>query len=107
MAFMVFEYSIDMVRCLRGPLFVISRRDQSLVSQLRRAAASVSLNIAEGNRRVGRDRTHLWRVAAGSANEVIAGLRIAEAFGWVSSDQTAACRARANSILGMLRKLTR
>jgi four helix bundle protein len=75
----VLEVSIQMVAAVAPVIEVIRKRDRSLADQLRRAAASVPMNIAEGNRRAGRDRLHHFRVAAGSADEVVTGLRVAAA----------------------------
>ncbi len=86
---------------------MLERRDPSLAVQLRRAAASVSLNLAEGRRRTGKDRdSHLWRVAAGSANEVVAALRVAEAFGYLTDDAAAPSLALCDRVLAMLWRLT-
>ena len=55
------------------------------------AASSIASNLAEGNRRVGKDRLHFFRIAAGSADETQTQLRIALAWGWVGArdiDQT-------------------
>jgi hypothetical protein len=43
----------------------------------------VALCLDEGRRRAGKDRTHLFRVAAGSAAEVRSGLRLAVAWGYL------------------------
>ncbi len=80
MTFHAFEIALDAIRQLSEPLAAISQRDPDLAQQIRRAAASMALNLSEGRRRQGRDRLHLWRIAAGSADEVVAGLRVAEAF---------------------------
>jgi four helix bundle protein len=45
-------------------------RDTDLARQMQRAAASIALNAAEGRRRFGGDRRHLFRVALGSAAEL-------------------------------------
>jgi four helix bundle protein len=79
--FQALELAIDAIRHLRAPLAVIAQRDPTLADQIRRAAASVALNLSEGAQRSGRDRLHLWRVAAGSAAEVVTALRVAEAWG--------------------------
>ena len=106
MPFDAFEVSLQMVRSLQEPLVVLERRDPSLAVQLRRAAASVSLNLAEGRRRTGKDRVHLWRIAAGSANEVVASLRVAEAFGYLTGDVAALSLALCDRVLAMLWRLT-
>ena len=106
MAFEAFEVAIQMVRSLEGPLVALDRRDPSLALQLRRAAASVPLNLSEGRRRTGKDRIHLWRVAAGSADEVVASLRVAEAFGYLGEAATAGPLRLCDRVLAMLWRLT-
>ncbi len=107
MAFDAFEVSLQIIRKLEGPLQALEKRDPSLAVQLRRAAASVSLNIAEGRRRTGKDRLHLWRVAAGSAGEVVASLRVAEAFGYVDAEASAEALGLGDRVLAMLWRMTR
>ena len=85
MSFHAFDVALELVRSVQQPLTVIAQHDPNLASQLRRAVSSVPLNLAEGNRRAGRDRLHLFRIAAGSTAEAVAGLRIAEAWGYVEA----------------------
>ncbi len=106
MSFDAFDVALDMIRSLRDPLASIAERDPALAQQLRRAAASVPLNLSEGRRRQGRDRLHLWRVAAGSADEVVASLRVAEAWGHVDSRAIAQALALCDRVLAMLWRLT-
>ena len=54
-----------------------------MARQIRKAAQSIPANLAEGRKRVGRDRLHLFRVANGSAAEVKVTLQSAEAWGFV------------------------
>jgi len=61
--------AIDLARRVPAPL-------KSLADQVIRSAASVPANIAEGHGRIGRDRTHHWRIAYASAKEVDCHLRL-------------------------------
>src|SRR5258706_4672111 len=76
---------LDAVRLMRGLLGAIERRDPDLARQLRRAASSVVLNIAEGSGSFGRMRTARYRKALGSARETPACPRVPEAFGYVQT----------------------
>jgi four helix bundle protein len=107
MPFDAFDVSLDMIRSLREPLAAVAERDPALAQQLRRAAASVPLNLSEGRRRNGRDRLHLWRIAAGSADEVVASLRVAEAWGHVDGSSIAPALTLCDRVLAMLWRLTR
>ena len=87
MAFQTLEVGLELVRAVRDPLTQLMRVDPKLADDLRRAARSVPQNIAEGSRRIGRDRLHHYRIAAGSADETRTALRVAEALGFLSEDQ--------------------
>jgi four helix bundle protein len=67
----------------------------------------VAANVAEGNRRTGRDRLHLFRIAAGSADETRTHLRVAEAWGYVTMDDVDTSLQLADRELAMLSRLTR
>ena len=49
---------------------------RSLADQVVRSASSVPANLSEGHGRTGRDRTHHYRIAYGSAKEVETHLRL-------------------------------
>ena len=49
---------------------------KSLADQVIRSATSVPANLAEGHGRIGRDRTHHWRISNASAKEVDCHLRL-------------------------------
>ena len=104
--FVAYEVALEIVRELRGVLEVLERHDRDLARQARRAATSIPLNVAEGNRRRGRDRLHLFRVAAGSASEVRAALDVAQAWGYLSEATTGGCRRLIDRELGLLHGLT-
>ena len=106
MSLQAFDVSLELIRSLEQPLACLDRRDADLAKQLRRAAASVSLNLSEGSRRQGKDRVHLWRIAAGSADEVAASLRVAEAFGYLQATASTQSLALCDRVLAMLWRLT-
>ena len=104
--FQVLEVSYELNRSLRPVLERLRLRDRSAVDQIRRAGASVSQNLAEGNQRGGKDRPALWRVAAGSAAEVRAALRVAEAFGDLDTAAIEKPLELVDRVLAMTWKLT-
>jgi len=89
MAFLAYEVSIELIRELKPSVAVLRRHDRKLTDQLLRAASSVALNVAEGNRRRGRDRKHHFRIAAGSADEVKAVLDVSRAWDYLSANDVA------------------
>jgi four helix bundle protein len=76
---------LEAIAEMRPMIAAIERHDRDLGRQLRRAASSVVLNIAEGSGSSGGTRTERYRNALGSARETIACLRTAEAFGYVGA----------------------
>ena len=62
----------------------VARYDASLADQMRRAMASVALNIAEGAGSQGKNRNARYFNALGSAREVTSALEVAHAFGYLS-----------------------
>ena len=76
--FHCFSLSLSIIRSLRPLLVSIKRCDASLVKQLRTAASSVSLNLAESRGRRGKDAVHFQRIALGSAEETTACLLVAD-----------------------------
>jgi four helix bundle protein len=79
----VYSSMIQAVGMLREVLAQIERHDRDLGNQLRRAASSVALNIAEGSGSHGGTRLARYRTALGSARETVACLDVAVALGYV------------------------
>ena len=104
--FETLEVALEMAALLRSPLEALGRHDRDLEDQVRRAAASVVLNIAEGAGRRGRDRLQHYRIAAGSAGEVEVALRLARAWGYVASAEVQAVEPLLKRVLAMLWRLT-
>jgi four helix bundle protein len=104
--FEALEVSLDLVRSLRRPLERIRIRDRSLSEQIRRAASSIPLNLAEGRKRAGADRPHSWRIAAGSAAELRAAIRVALAWGDIQEPDVSEALELLDRILAMLWRLT-
>jgi four helix bundle protein len=97
----VYEEMLEAVRQMRGMIGAIEKRDADLGRQLRRAASSVVLNVAEGSGSFGRVRTARYRTALGSARETLACLRVGEAFGYVEPVPDALA-ARMDRVIGTL-----
>ncbi len=104
--FQALEIALSMIGSLRAPLAKIARHDRDLARQVRKAAASVALNLGEGRRRSGGDRLHLWRVAGGSADETRIALLIAVAWAYIDQDEVAEALGLLDSLLAITWKLT-
>jgi len=105
--FHALEVALELVSALREPIAKLRQFDKDLADEVRRAAKSVALNVAEGGRRVGRDRPHAYSIAAGSADEVRTALRIALAFGYLDKADLAQPLALVDRELAMLWRLVR
>ena len=107
MAFRTLDESYRLIRILRGVVLVVEKRDRDLGSQIRRAASSVVLNLAEGRGRSGRDQVRFFRIARGSALEVEAGLRLALEWGHASETELGMAIERADVVCRMATVLVR
>ena len=98
--------AIEIIGALKALVPMIRAHDAEAARQIVRAASSIAANVAEGNRRVGRDKAHMFRIAAGSADEVRAHLRVARAWGWIDREAEQAL-GLLDRELAMLYRLTR
>jgi four helix bundle protein len=74
-----------------------------LTNQMRRAAVSISSNIAEGCSRGSKaDFRHFIEIAVGSAFELVSHARIAQAQGWLNAETNAKIYESALEIVRML-----
>ena len=106
MRFLTLELSLEIISSLRIPVRKLRSFDSKLADQICRAGSSISLNLAEGNRRAGKDKQHHWRIAAGSADEVRTALKVAKAWGYLGDKDTRKPLELLDRCLAMLWKLT-
>ena len=107
MGFVAYEVSMKMVKSVAPVIQAVARKDRALADQMRRAASSVPLNVAEGSRRNGKDRKHSYRIAAGSAHELRTAIRVAESWGYVDAQSVGPVDALLDRELALLWGLTR
>jgi four helix bundle protein len=81
----IYSVIIDFLRGLRPVIAQIELHDRDLARQLRRAAASIALNVSEGSGSHGGTRRERYRNALGSARETGACLDVAVALGYIES----------------------
>jgi four helix bundle protein len=79
----IYDTVLQVVGALRPVMVQIEAHDRDLARQLRRAAASVALNVSEGSGSSGGTRRERYRNALGSARETGACLDVAVALGYV------------------------
>ena len=104
--FVALEVALQVIERLRPVVMIVRRQDADLARQIVRAASSIAANVAEGNRRIGKDRLHSFRIAAGSADETVAHLRVALAWGYVQGPQVESALQVIDRELGLLWGLT-
>jgi four helix bundle protein len=91
--FIALQVSIEVVHVLRDVVSQLATRDAALADQIRRAASSAALNVAEGSKRAGKDQAHHYRIAAGSAAEVRAAVAVGAAWGYFDATRYATLEA--------------
>ena len=103
--FQVLQVAIEAIGILRPVVATIRRCDRDLGEQIRRAASSVALNVAEGNRNEGGLRLSRFSTAAGSNAEVRAALQVAIAWGYVQASDVRDAEQLLDRVAAMLHRL--
>ena len=97
----IHDVMLDAIATMRPVLRTIAAHDGDLASQLKRAASSVVLNIAEGSGSAGGMRRQRYRTALGSARETWSCLLVAERAGYITA-LPPALPAQMNRVIGTL-----
>src|SRR5437899_519457 len=100
-----YNVALDLIRALRPVVVQLRKYSADAADQVERAASSIVLNVAEGDRRHGRDPRRYFDMAHGSASEVRGALDLADAWGW--QIDSAQARVLLDRELGLLWGLTR
>lgn len=98
--------TLEIIKQLKPIVRRIESHDRNLADQLKRAATSIALNVSEGAHAKGGNRKAHFHIAAGSANESRAALRVASAWGYVDERETAATQDKLDHCVAVLWKLT-
>ena len=98
----IYDVALRVLEELRPAVKAIEARDRDLARQMKRAASSIVLNIAEGSGCNGGTRRERYRNALGSAREVVACLDVARAWHYANVDGR-----RLDEIISTLVKVTR
>src|SRR5881394_3321789 len=106
MAMQVHEMALSIVQALAPLMPLIQRQARALAVQLRTAASSMVLNIAEAEYSdPGNKRARLF-TAAGSANESRSAVRVAIAWGYVRAERAAKVLGQFDRVTAILWRLT-
>jgi four helix bundle protein len=94
--------ALAIVEQLRTLVPQIRRHDRSLADQVRRAASSMVLNIAEGTYSDAGTARARFHSAAASANETRSALKVAAAWGYIDSKRATGVDDGIDEVLRML-----
>lgn len=103
----VYVRARKLVRELRPVVEGVRIHDAKLADQLRRAAQSVVLNIAEGRGNQGGNAKLRFATACGSAKEVRAALHVASDWGYIEAETAAHLEARLDQVCAITWCLSR
>ena len=87
--FAAYDVAYELVAELKTIIEQLRKHSAEAADHVERAAISILFNVAEGNRRYGRDPKRYFAIAAGSTSEVLAALDLARAWDWRISDERA------------------
>ena len=104
--FVAFEIALQVIASLKPIVVVIRRENGELARQIVASASSVAANLAEGSGREGADRRRFYRIAAGSAQETRAHVRVALTWGWVEAKDVERTVALLDRQVAVLWRLT-
>ena len=100
----IYSVVLEMIAEVAGIAEQIEGRDSDLARQMRRAAASVALNTAEGMGNTGGHKRQRYQTALGSAREVMACVDVAKAMRYIG-EIDAAVLDRMNHVIATLIRL--
>ena len=103
----VYVRAREVVRELAPVVATIRERDAKLADQLRRAAQSVVLNIAEGRGNDAGNARLRFATACGSAKEVRAALHVASDWGYIEAQRAAHLDRRLDRVCAITWSLSR
>ena len=103
----VYDRARKVVQELRPLLHVIREHDKALADQLKRAAQSVVLNIAEGRGNQAGNARLRFATACGSAKEVRAALNVASDWGCIETPMATHLDERLDEVCAITWALSR
>ncbi|MCB9881471.1 MAG: four helix bundle protein [Planctomycetes bacterium] len=103
-----YRWAVRFVSSMPGLTEHVPRGFGFLVDQIRRAATSICLNIAEGAGEYSpKEKARFYRMARRSTTETVAVIDILHALSWVDDDQRTDARAKLDRVCAMLTTLAR
>lgn len=103
----VYQLSVDLVAAAYQQTLAFPETERfGLTNQIRRAATSVSLNIAEGRGRgTDKDFARFLYLARGSVLEVVSGFHLAQRLAFVTEEATLSLMKQAHSLASKITAL--
>ena len=101
----IYDVMIEALKDMRPAVRALEAHDKALAQQIKNAASSVVLNIAEGSGNRGGTRRARYDSALGSARETRACLDVGAALGYLTLDNELRCKL--DVVIGTLVKLLR